>query len=393
MRGDIMKNKGYGFLTVFIPVLFFAPVAPAGAESSLAEIYKTGSVRFIPEITIDENALPDEVFFLGYGDIAADEGGNVYVVDSRARHIKKFDASGNFLKLIGREGQGPGEFSRPSNLACSTEKLVVWDMRGMRFSMFDLEGRPIKSVSHSFVEKGNPQKLKALPSGEFVAGIEKIHFDPKTPQDFSIVLYSPEMEPLKTVYDHKVWRNIWGIPNAPNIPMPYSPYVHWDLTPEGNIVIGYSDKYEIEVYSRDAVMIAAFSHDYEPMKVTGEDKEIFFKGLTFGRSGPGGTVVSEEPPPSIKEHLKFPDFKPAFHSIAVDSDGNILVCPYGKEKKEEYKYFDAFDPRGNFIAHVRIDSDHSFLSFGNVQITNGCFWVREADKEGYQKIVKYRISD
>ncbi len=377
----------------FYMFVFLCVCVSANAKKSLAEIYKTGIVRFVPEITIDDSALPEDVFFLGGGDIAVDEGGNVYVLDYKARHIKKFDAEGNFLKLIGREGQGPGEFTRPSNLVCSRDKLVVWDMMGMRFSLFTLDGEPIKSVRHSFAEQGNPQKMKALPSGEFVVGIEKVHFDPKTPQDFSIVLYSPEMEQVKIIYARQVWRNVWGIPNAPNIPMPFHPYVHWDLTPDGNVVIGYSDKYEIAIYDKEAVLLASISHTYDPAKVTKREKDSFVKGMVFGRVGPGGSVVKEELPASVKEHMKFPEFKPAFDSIVVDSDGNVLVCTYGKDEKERFKLFDAFDSKGNFIASVRIVSDRSFLSFRYTQIANGCFWVRDSDKDGYQKIVKYRISE
>jgi hypothetical protein len=374
-----MKNWRHGHFMVFLVLGFLCIYGSANAEKSLKEIYQTGKVRFVPEITIDESALPEDVFFLGYGDIVVDDAGSVYVLDSKARHIKKFDAAGKFLKLIGREGQGPGEFTRPSKLVCSRDKLVAWDMMGFRFSLFSLEGEPIKSVRHSFTEKGNPETLRALFSREIVVGIEKIHFDPKTPQ-------------VKTIYARPVWRNIWGIPNAPNIPMPFSPYVHWDLTPEGKIVIGFSDKYEIDIYDKEAVKLASISHTYDPVKVTKEDREFFFNSLTYGRSGPGGTFVREDPPPALKENVKFPDFKPAFHGIAVDSEGNILVCSYGKDKKEEYKFFDAFDPEGNFISRVRSESEHSFLSFGGAQITNGCFWVRESDKDGYQKTVKYKIS-
>lgn len=385
-----MKNRIY-WITILFLVLVFSSYGFVDGEKSLANIYRTGKVRFIQEITIDDSALPEDVFFLGYGDIVVDDSGNVYILDSKARHIKKFDAGGKFLKLIGREGQGPGEFTRPSKLVCSGDKLVAWDMMAFRFSLFTLDGKPIKSVRHSFTEKGNPQKMTALPGGEFVVGIEKVHFDPKTPQDFSILLYSSEMKQVKTIYSHQVWQNIWGIPNAPNIPVPFSSYVHWDLMPDGKIVIGYSDKYEIGIYDKEAVRLASISHAYEPVKVSKEDREIFFKSLFFSGQTSDGTIVKKDPPPTLKEHVKFPEFKPAFSSIVVDSDGNILVCPYGEDKKEEYKSFDAFDPDGSFISRVRIKSDHSFLIFRGAKIINGCFWVRESDKEGYQKIVKYRI--
>ena len=362
-----------------------------GQQKSLADVYKTGKVRFVAEITIDDNALPEDVFFVGYGDIAVDWKGNVYILDSRAKNIKKFNSTGKFIKVIGREGQGPGEFSSPYRLACSGDRFVVWDMMGFRFSLFTLEGDPIKSVRHSFPEKGNPMKIRTLPSGEFIVGLEKVYFEPKKPQDFSIVLFSPEMEELKTIYTQQVWRNIWGIPNAPNIPVPFSPQVYWDISPDGGIVIGFSEEYEIDVYDKEKAKLASFTHDYKPVDVTNEDKEAFFKSIVFSSSD--GNVVRKEPPPAQKEHTKFPEFKPAFSGIAVDSEGNILICPYVKDKKEEGKYFDAFDSQGNFIARVRIESEHSFYSLSRAQIIDGYFWERETDKDGYIKIVKYRIGE
>lgn len=369
---------------LFLTLLFIN--FSAGQQRSLADIYRSGKVSFVPEIIIDDSALPEDVFFVGYGEIAVDDAGCVYFLDRRAKHIKKFDPSGKFIKLIGREGQGPGEFSSPYRLACSKDRLVVWDMMGFRFSLFTLDGDPIKSVRHSFIEEGTPWKIKALPSGEFVVGLEKIYRDPEKPQDYLIQLYSYDMEVEKTVYTHSVWRNIWGIPNAPNIPVPFSAQVYWDLTPDGNLVIGFSESYEIGIYGKDKGKLTSFTQDYKPVKVTNEDKENFFKSIVYSMDG-----KREETPPAIKEHAKFPEFKPAFNGIAVDSDGNILVWPYIKDKKDEGKYFDAFGPQGNFIARVRIESRHSYYGLAGGQIIEGCFWEREADKDGYIKIVKYRI--
>jgi hypothetical protein len=376
---------------IFLCLAFVA--FTSAQKKSLAEIYKTGKVSFIPEITIDDSALPEGVFLEGYGDVAVDGVGCVYFLDRRAKHIKKFDLTGKFIKLIGREGQGPGEFSSPYRLACSGDSLVVWDMMGFRFSLFTLEGDPIKSVRHSFLEEGNPMKIRALPSGEFVVGLEKIYRDPKKPQDYLIQLYSSEMEVQKTIYTHSVWRNIWGIPNAPNIPVPFSPQVYWDLTPDGEIVIGFSEKYEIDVYDKEKGKIASFARNYDPIEVTKEDKTTFFSNLIFAGSTSDGAVVQREPPPALKENVKFPEFKPAFNSIAVDSDGNVLIGPYVKDKKEEYRYFDAFDSQGNFIARVRIESEHSFYGLSRAQIIDGYFWGGETDKDGYIKIVKYRIAE
>lgn len=150
--------------------------------------------------------------------------------------------------------------------------------------------------------------------------------------------------------------------------------------------------YELDIYDVDKGKLASFVHDYTPVKVTKEDKENFFQSLTFTRPSRDGTMVREEPPPVLKELTKFPEFKPAFSSLAVDSEGNILVCIHSANVNEEFKSFDAFDPKGNFIARVRIESKHSFNSLRYAQIIDGCFWVSESDKDGYIQIIKYRIS-
>ena len=66
---------------------------------------------------LDEKTMPKDVLFAGPGALDCDAAGNVYVMDFSDNNIKQFDASGKFMKLIGRKGQGPGEFSIPSMLS------------------------------------------------------------------------------------------------------------------------------------------------------------------------------------------------------------------------------------------------------------------------------------
>ncbi len=40
----------------------------------------------------------------------------VYVVDVNSHKIQVFDLDGNYRRELGKEGEAPGEFKRPSNL-------------------------------------------------------------------------------------------------------------------------------------------------------------------------------------------------------------------------------------------------------------------------------------
>lgn len=71
--------------------------------------------------------------------------GNVVVSDQKFGQLFIFDENGNFIRKIGRKGQGPGEFSNPYCLSATPECLFVADTNNMRLQIFDLKGNYIKS--------------------------------------------------------------------------------------------------------------------------------------------------------------------------------------------------------------------------------------------------------
>ena len=382
-----MKNQRYLFGILFFTAAFFMYGA-SKTEKPLAEIYKSGTVQFISELTIDDTSLPEDTFFESTVDIKCDNNGYVYICDYKANNIKKFDSSGKYIKTIGRKGQGPGEFNRPFQIAVTNDRLIVGDMGNRRICALTPDGEFIKSVTISIGEM--PQKIRGLPNGDIVIAMEKIYFrEPDKPQDCLIEIYSPNLEKKRTVYTQQVWRNkFMRIENmGTNIIQPFSPLVYWDVSPEGKVVIGYPKNYEIEIYDSEKGKISSFTHSYKPIKVTDQDKEMFFAGMTYSTGG----VVKQGVPDYIVKNTEFPKYKPAFKHILVDSEGNILVWAYRKNRKEESKFFDAFDPEGNFIGNVQIIGEASFPL--RAVIKDGSFWLQKTDEEDLIKIIKYRISD
>ncbi len=54
--------------------------------------------------------------------------------------IKMFAPDGTYLKTLGKEGQGPGEFGRMGTMTLAGEHLVINDSRNGRFSVWTLQG-------------------------------------------------------------------------------------------------------------------------------------------------------------------------------------------------------------------------------------------------------------
>ncbi len=75
------------------------------------------------------------------------------IADSGNNRVLIFDFYGKLQKTIGREGQGPGEFSRPSGLFIFNDgTLAVADHYNKRIHIFDKSGKFIKLISPKAVD-------------------------------------------------------------------------------------------------------------------------------------------------------------------------------------------------------------------------------------------------
>lgn len=394
-QGEIpMKNRMASFTGILCFAFCLAAVsAPlmASQERSLKSIYETGKVRFEPKIVLDDDSTPDDIFFEGYehtSAIAVDEKGNVYVADYAANHVKKFDAKGAFIKTLGREGQGPGEFNSPYTMAYGSGRLMVWNMRNTCFTTITTEGEHIQTRTLNRLEEGWPTKFRSLPDGRILMETRKSNReDMDNYLVFELRLYSADMEYLKTIYSHTVHNRKFIAKLRRDIPAPFAARVCWEITPDGMIAIGYSGDYEIEIHDPDKGKASSFAHEGDPIKVTAEDKDNFFGGITTSQGG----QVTRGAPDYIRDNTEFPKFKPAFNQIMVDSEGNFLISQFGPNPSQDYKSFDAFDPGGRFINRVEILEDGKIPIHG-AQIRNGAFWVGTSDQDDQIQIIKYRIT-
>jgi hypothetical protein len=81
------------------------PETPSGGvvTHSLEELWRRGG---------DD----DDLMFGVVAEIVPGEAGSVYVLDSQLSEVQVLDADGELLRTIGREGDGPGEFSNGSDM-------------------------------------------------------------------------------------------------------------------------------------------------------------------------------------------------------------------------------------------------------------------------------------
>jgi len=122
--------------------------APATVE--LKELWRLGG-----------ESESDEEFFGVISQIATDAKGNVYVLDAQLSQVKVYDSGGNFLRTVGHEGEGPGEFRRPGDMFfLPNGNLAVLQMIPGKIVLLDPQGKPAGDFPLPAPEGGGFQMLR-----------------------------------------------------------------------------------------------------------------------------------------------------------------------------------------------------------------------------------------
>lgn len=77
--------------------------------------------------------------------------GKYYVLDSKSYNVNVFSASGRPIRTFGRQGEGPGEFSRPTELSVNGNRVVVGEPN-RRISIFDTTGAFQRRFTAQYVQ-------------------------------------------------------------------------------------------------------------------------------------------------------------------------------------------------------------------------------------------------
>ncbi|HEX5130979.1 MAG TPA: 6-bladed beta-propeller [Candidatus Krumholzibacteria bacterium] len=109
------------------------PAVPSDGAANLdpQELWRAGG---------DED---EDVIFGVVRDIAVDDAGNVYLLDVQLNQVHVFSRDGEFLRDIGREGEGPGEFRRPSAMFVMPDgKIAIVQMMPGKIILMNPDGTP-----------------------------------------------------------------------------------------------------------------------------------------------------------------------------------------------------------------------------------------------------------
>ena len=257
--------------------------------------------------------------------------GRVLVANGGTSEIHVFDASGTHLDTWGREGEGPGEFTRLSSVGpWPGDSLMAWDRGQRRISIFDLEGNHGRTFAFSQNEEVRfPQYQGLLPdgsifvsapsvfrAGEAVSGLAR--------QDDGYALLGPEgglLGGLGNYPGREMYvRTTGGGITVMNQPFGRSsPSAIW----RGIILISPNDTYEIRGYDTSGALelIVRRGHQLHEVSQADFDAYVAEQVADVEENVRAAAAARFEGFPTVESF-------PAFESLKVDARGYLWVEEY-----------------------------------------------------------------
>ncbi len=288
---------------------------PVREYAHVAADERTASIEWVEELVIGDRGEVDMRYaFSRPSDVTVDSRGQIYVVDAQASKVKVFDENGGYLRELGRQGQGPGEFQRPRSIAGLVDRVVVGASRNARWSHFDLDGNYVDDFAYPRFD--NLELVSVTPAGEVVGSTVRFSELDQITQGYG--LYSPQAELRQTIVEID-YTQIPTIQRGDRrtyfSTMPRA-YPQVAVAPDGSAYWSTTDEYQILAVDADGTQRWAARVAWTPPDLTRDEIDAVM------------AMVRRSYEDAVESEVNFPDRQPALSRMLVDGHGHLYVWAY-----------------------------------------------------------------
>lgn len=297
---------------------------------------------------VDES---EEIIFALLEDVAVDADGNVYALDGQLSEVQEFTPDGEYIRSIGRRGEGPGEFNMPRNLFVTPEglvgvvqsmpgKIVLLTTEGDAAGTYPLPGDDPMMVINSAQGAGEHVFLHTRTSlfgddNQFITDVEKI------------VRLGKDGSVAATLAESKRVTDFTRLEFTEKGLIPFSA---WAGSADGRTYVSDDfDEYLVRVWSPDGKLERVITREFEP-RVRSEDERK--------RRGPMIRVASGDG--EMKTTLTKSETDRTVLNIFPRENGGIWVLSSRgafDTKDGELCTLDEFDAEGRFVRQIVMRGD------------------------------------
>ncbi len=305
--------------------------------------------------------------------------GRIVVANGGSQELRFFDATGEHLTTAGRKGGGPGEFEQlGSVLALSGDTVAAYDWSVRRVSLFDAEGRFVRSFTLEF-PAGMPFLIGRFADGSWLCNRGFV-FRPsgegtRVVRDSMPLLVFDSTGALRDSigrFPGPEWYVVSRTNSAMASSLPFGTNTLVVIAGH-RFYAGHSARYEITRYAASGVPEEIIRLAWTPVAVTGGDIARH-KADRLARADAGSRQSTER----LYQDIPFPSTFPAFDDLKTDPLGDLWVRGVARPG-DERRHWVVFGPDGLALGPVETPPGLSVREIGRDYVIGT--WRDELDVE------------
>lgn len=348
----------------------------------------TSGWRLVEERTIaPEEGSPGQIG--SPNTLVADAAGNAYLMQSGPTTIKVYDATGAWVRDIGRQGDGPGEFQN-GMFGIFGDTLFVQDPNNQRLTTFTTTGTFIGTArsqccwwtsafpvfSDGTVGIMGPLPPKpGEPEGSGGGGLFLTKMNGTVTDTFPV-----RSSPPKEGENWTITRKVGGGTSMMSMGIPLQPTDQSGFLLDRKRVTGHTADYTLAITSLKHDTLRLFAAPAPTITITEQQRDSIFEEEIAG--------VNEQWRESVRQIAKkeqIPTTWPRWSDIAVDKASRIWIGRPGA--KGEVSILDVFSKEGVLLGSVPVP--HPRILDGYWTATH--VFLRDESEDGVPRIKVFRI--
>lgn len=322
--------------------------------------------------------------------------GRIVVADRGASELRLFGSDGGFLAVVGRQGEGPGEFRRLEYVGVfQGDSLATFDSALRRIQIFGPDGAFVRSyLVESMMETAMPDKVIDIVGSSLLA-VRFIDFGSEIPS--GIVRWPHELVATMDLRTGHV-DSVSYLPGfeASVDAHPDGRYTHGRYifgkgnefsAKAGRIATISTDTFSVNILGLDGSPFLKIRMEREPAPATGEEFARYVEGvldLVFPENREAAPEDVERFRKSLQDSPRSSTL-PILRSIQLDAEGNVWVERYFHPGEVPPPYL-VFGSDGRWLGEVGVPPglDRGFIPYQapSLQIGSDFFlgvWKDELD--------------
>lgn len=329
--------------------------APAWGDSS------RWSVSMTPSLNLSTSgAGPSHEFYMVNGALRLADG-QVVVANDGSSEVRFYSPEGEFIRAVGRNGDGPGEFRRLRSLSrMRGDSVAVFDVLLNRVTILPPQDgvARIISLTGSF---DRARQLRAYDDSTFIALATSYSGLPESGRyrvPYTVVLLDDAgsiRDTLAVIGGSEGYRN-----SGADGTLPFGKRGHF-ATWGSEFILGAADSLAFDRYRSPSVL-------GQRVRVPGYDLRLSAEQIDSTRQARQPPTDRPVPESILKliETMPIPDFKPGYSRLLLDSDGYVWAARYYRRMQpHDVVEWEVFSPAGEWLGNVPTPAGFSVFEIGS----------------------------